>query len=86
MGYLFAGSVTDASATYTAQVIVDLMTKQSYLPTTPITDKRTFSTLADDANPQDETCTDVDLWSTGSHESENPVPTKKHAQTAHTMV
>ena len=37
--YLFAYSVTDASLTNTAKVIIDIMTKQTYLLTTLITDK-----------------------------------------------
>ena len=37
--YLFAYPVTDASATNTAKVIIDIMTKHTYLPTTLITDK-----------------------------------------------
>ena len=39
--YLFAYSVTDASATNTAKVIIDIMTKHTYLPTILITDKGT---------------------------------------------
>ena len=39
--YLFAYPVTDASATNTAKVIIDIMTKHTYLPTTLITDKGT---------------------------------------------
>ena len=39
--YLFAYPVTDASATITAKVIIDIMTKHTYLPTTLITDKGT---------------------------------------------
>ena len=42
--YLFAYSVTDASATNTAKVIIDIMTKHTYLPTTLITDKGTAFT------------------------------------------
>ena len=42
--YLFAYPVTDASATNTATVIIDIMTKHTYLPTTLITDKRTAFT------------------------------------------
>ena len=42
--YLFAYPVTDASATNTAKVIVDIMTKHTYLPTTLITDKGTAFT------------------------------------------
>ena len=38
--YLFAYPVTDASATNTAKVIIDIMTKHTYLPTTLITAKR----------------------------------------------
>ena len=37
--YLFAYPVTDASAAITAKVIIDIMTKHTYLPTTLITDK-----------------------------------------------
>ena len=39
--YLFAYPVTDASATSTAKVIIYIMTKHTYLPTTLITDKGT---------------------------------------------
>ena len=42
--YLFAYPVTDASATNTAKVIIDIMTKHTYLPTTLITDKWTAFT------------------------------------------
>ena len=42
--YLFAYPVTDASAVKTAKVIIDIMTKHSYLPTTLITDKGTAFT------------------------------------------
>ena len=42
--YLFAYPVTDASAVNTAKVIIDIMTKHSYLPTTLITDKGTAVT------------------------------------------
>ena len=42
--YLFAYPVTDASATNTAKVIIDIMTKHTYLPTTLITDKGTAFT------------------------------------------
>ena len=42
--YLFAYPVTDASATNTAKVIIDIMTKHTYLPTTLITDKATAFT------------------------------------------
>ena len=38
---LFAYPVTDASATNTAKVIIDIMTKHTYLPTSLITDKGT---------------------------------------------
>ena len=41
---LFAYPVTDASATNTAKVIIDIMTKHTYLPTTLITDKGTAFT------------------------------------------
>ena len=37
--YLFAYPVTDASAANTAKVIIDIMTKHTFLPTTLITDK-----------------------------------------------
>ena len=45
--YLFAYPVTDASAAKTAKVIIDIVTKQTYLLTTLITDKGTafFSKL-----------------------------------------
>ena len=42
--YLFAYPVTDASVTNTAKVIIDIMTKHTYLPTTLITDKGTAFT------------------------------------------
>ena len=42
--YLFAYPVTDASATNTAKVIIDIMTKHTYLPTTLITDEGTAFT------------------------------------------
>ena len=42
--YLFAYPVTEASATNTAKVIIDIMTKHTYLPTTLITDKGTAFT------------------------------------------
>ena len=42
--YLFAYPVTDASATSTAKVLIDIMTKHTYLPTTLITDKGTTFT------------------------------------------
>ena len=42
--YLFAYPVTDASATNSAKVIIDIMTKHTYLPTTLITDKGTAFT------------------------------------------
>ena len=42
--YLFAYPVTDASATNTAKVIIDIMSNHTYLPTTLITDKRTSFT------------------------------------------
>ena len=42
--YLFAYPVTDASATNTTKVIIDIMTKHTYLPTTLITDKGTAFT------------------------------------------
>ena len=43
--YLSAYPVTDASATNTAKVIIDIMTKHTYLPTTLITDKGTAFTF-----------------------------------------
>ena len=42
--YLFAYPVTDASAVSTAKVIIDIMTRHTYLPTTLITDKGTAFT------------------------------------------
>ena len=42
--YLFEHPVTDASAINTAKVIIDIMTKHTYLPTTLITDKGTAFT------------------------------------------
>ena len=42
--YLFAYPLTDASAISVAQVLIDLMTKHAYLPTTLITDKGTAIT------------------------------------------
>ena len=42
--YLFAYPVTDASATNTAKVIIDIMAKHYYLPTILITDKGTAFT------------------------------------------
>ena len=42
--YLFAYPFTNASATNTAKVIIDIMTKHTYLPTTLITDKGTAFT------------------------------------------
>ena len=42
--YLFAYPVTDESATNTAKVIIGIMTKHTYLPTTLITDKGTAFT------------------------------------------
>ena len=42
--YLFAYPVTDASATNTSKVIIDIRTKHTYLPTTLITDKGTAFT------------------------------------------
>ena len=39
--YLFAYPVTDASATSTGKVVLDIMTRDTYLPTTLITDKGT---------------------------------------------
>ena len=37
--YQFAYPVVDASASSTAKVLIDIMTRHTYLPTTPITDK-----------------------------------------------
>ena len=37
--YLFAYQLIEATATNVAKVIIDIMTKHSYLPTTLITDK-----------------------------------------------
>ena len=42
--YLFAYPVTDASASSTAKIIIDIMTRHAYLPTTLITDKGTAFT------------------------------------------
>ena len=42
--YPFAYPVTDVSATNTAKVIIDIMTKHTYMPTTLITDKVTAFT------------------------------------------
>ena len=42
--YLFAYLVTDATATNTAKVIIDIMTKHTYLPTILFTDKGTAFT------------------------------------------
>ena len=42
--YLFGYPVTDASATSTAKVLIDIVTRHTYLPTTLITDKRTAFT------------------------------------------
>ena len=42
--YFFAYPVTDASATNTAKVILDIMTKHTYLPTILITDEGTAFT------------------------------------------
>ena len=42
--YLFAYHVTDASATSTAKVLIDKMTRHTYLATTLITDKDTAFT------------------------------------------
>ena len=41
--YLFAYPGTDALATNTSKVVIDIMTKHTYLPTTLITDKGTAS-------------------------------------------
>ena len=47
--YLFAYPVTDASATSTAKVLIEIMTRHTYLPTTLITDKGTaFTSHLDD--------------------------------------
>ena len=43
--YLFAYPVTDASAISTAKVLIDIMTRHTYLPTTLITDKGTAFTF-----------------------------------------
>ena len=43
--YLFAYPVTDAAATNTAKVLIDIMTKHTYLPTTLITHKGTAFTF-----------------------------------------
>ena len=42
--YLFAYPLTDASAINVAKVLIDIMTKHSYLPTTLFTDKGTAFT------------------------------------------
>ena len=42
--YLFAYPVTDASANSTAKVLIDIMIRHTYLPTTRITDKGTTFT------------------------------------------
>ena len=42
--YLFAYPLTEATASNTAKVLIDIMTKHSYLPTTIITDKGTAFT------------------------------------------
>ena len=42
--YLFAYPVTDASATSTAKVLIDIITRHTYLPATLITDKGTIFT------------------------------------------
>ena len=42
--YLFAYPVTDASAISTAKVLIDIMTRHTYLPTTLITEKGTAFT------------------------------------------
>ena len=42
--YLFAYPVVDASASSTAKVLIDIMTRHAYLPTTLITDKGTAFT------------------------------------------
>ena len=42
--YFFAYPLTDTSAINVAKVLIDIMTKHSYLPTTLITDKRTAFT------------------------------------------
>ena len=43
-GYLFAYPFTDASAINVAKALIDIMTKNAYLPTTLITDKGTAFT------------------------------------------
>ena len=43
--YLFAYPVTDASAISTAKVLIDIMTRHTFLPTTLITDKGTAFTF-----------------------------------------
>ena len=42
--YLFAYPLVEATASNTAKVLIDIMTKHTYLPTTFITDKRTSFT------------------------------------------
>ena len=38
--YLFAYPLIEATATSTAELLIDMMTKHSYLPTALLTDKR----------------------------------------------
>ena len=42
--YLFAYPLVEATASNTAKVLIDIMTKHTYLPTTLITDKSTAFT------------------------------------------
>ena len=42
--YLFAYPLTDASAIHVAKVLIDIMTKHAYLPTTLITEEGTAFT------------------------------------------
>ena len=42
--HLFAYTVTDASAANTAKVVIDIMTKHTYLATTLLTDKKSAFT------------------------------------------
>ena len=44
--YLFSNPVTDPSTTSTAKVLIDIVTKHTYLPTTIITDKGTAFTCS----------------------------------------
>ena len=45
-GYIFAYPIIEATATNVANVLIDIMTKHSYLPTTLITDKGSAFTSA----------------------------------------